>query len=257
MSDEGLFQLKSHQKLFLPSIGYKGLEKPVKKLVNEAAKSQEIIFRKDQEFVDAETGELLQLTKAKWTSKEGRLSMTAKTILDMGTGKLDMKVTGKQETHERSASSVKSSQCQSTSYHPLISQFLKDGPLTPMMHRRWNPLSDSVDHSLHEKINNSDLMSIGSQSSTSSASSSLNKFSGSLISLPHNDLLDKYHTESKDIVPSSLSLSRTSTWNRIYNSTYSELYGIASALEKNKSLTLEGKFPGGTSALKKACQQLV
>lgn len=72
-----LYERKSAKKPFLPSVGFKGLSRPPRRLLNEVVEDEEAkreTFSKDEEFIDAETGEPLQLTKAKWTAKEGRLS---------------------------------------------------------------------------------------------------------------------------------------------------------------------------------------
>ena len=42
-------------------------------------------------MVDAETGEAIVLSKAGWNVREGRLNLNTKTILEMGTGRLDIK----------------------------------------------------------------------------------------------------------------------------------------------------------------------
>eukprot|EP01039_Chlorochromonas_danica_P005478 gene5478-6029_t len=98
-----------------------------------------------EEIKDAETGESLSFTKAKWTAKEGRLSLNAKVILAMGTGKLDI-ITSSQhsdrgvkinETHEQE-------RCPTATAHPLIQEFLTKGPLTPYMHKNWDPRRDRV-----------------------------------------------------------------------------------------------------------------
>ena len=43
------------------------------------------------QLIDAETNEPLELSRATWNVREGRINLNAKTILDMGTGKLDIK----------------------------------------------------------------------------------------------------------------------------------------------------------------------
>jgi hypothetical protein len=42
-------------------------------------------------MVDAETGEAIVISKAGWNVREGRLNLNTKTILEMGTGRLDIK----------------------------------------------------------------------------------------------------------------------------------------------------------------------
>ena len=43
------------------------------------------------QLIDAETNEPLELSRATWNVREGRINLNAKTILDMGTGRLDIK----------------------------------------------------------------------------------------------------------------------------------------------------------------------
>lgn len=43
------------------------------------------------QLIDAETYEPLELSRATWNVREGRINLNAKTILDMGTGRLDIK----------------------------------------------------------------------------------------------------------------------------------------------------------------------
>ena len=43
------------------------------------------------QLIDAETNEPLEISRATWNVREGRINLNAKTILDMGTGRLDIK----------------------------------------------------------------------------------------------------------------------------------------------------------------------
>jgi hypothetical protein len=141
-----LYERKSKQRPFLPSIGYNGLSKPPKPLAKEKVEEEELKrekFSKNQDFVDAETGESLELTKAKWTAKEGRLSLTAKTILNMGTGKLDLKLTSK-ERRDFSDKPLSIDSTQLSRKHSLVDRFIAEGPLTPMMHKNWDPLTNEI-----------------------------------------------------------------------------------------------------------------
>ncbi len=94
-----MFILKERRKDFRPSANFKGLEKSPRKLMSRDSdldKEREAELKylqpppKDM-LIDAETGESLTVTKARWTTTEGRLSLNAKTIIDMGTGKLDVR----------------------------------------------------------------------------------------------------------------------------------------------------------------------
>ena len=90
-------------------------------------------------MIDAETGEPIRLTKAKWNGREGRVNLDYQSILTTGTGALSIKEDDKLMLSTRAKHNT---QCDS---HPLVSKFLEDGPLTPIFHTRWNPRTGKVD----------------------------------------------------------------------------------------------------------------
>lgn len=148
-----MYARREKQKPFRPSASFRALETNLLKFEKtEPVDSDDDLRIKSrlvkQDFpnmIDAETGEPLQYTKAKWTPQEGRLSMNARTIIDMGTGKLDLKNrTARYQNHhvEIDANTIPNGR-----RHPLIDQFLAEGPLTPMYHVNWDPLTNEVDHS--------------------------------------------------------------------------------------------------------------
>ena len=208
-----LYERKAGQKLFVPSTGYKGLSRPPKPIGPKPVEDEELKrekFAKDQEFFDEETGEPLQLTKAKWTPKEGRLSLNAKTILSMGTGLLDLKYSSHGERSSTYNPNLLRTPPQN--YHPLVSQFMADGPLTPMMHQNWNPRTDKVDLP-SDTASQSSLPSLKSDSqseSSSTISSKARKFQletanvAKLVDSRTRELVAKYNEETKNIVPDRL-----------------------------------------------------
>lgn len=104
---------------------------------------------------DAETGEVLTLTKSKWDAVEGRVNLDFRSIILMGTGAMSIKnaangtglsrgmlfdtteddedIEGDEDLEERADDS------------PLFLKFMRDGPLNPMAHQRWNPKTGSAD----------------------------------------------------------------------------------------------------------------
>ena len=113
------------------------------------------------DVVDAETGELIALTTAKWNGIEGRLPLDQSTILSMGTGKLDMRNSSMLDTAaqdndyyfnldddpELSCSEEEESRYASVHeiYHPLVLQFFKEGPLVIQNHRHWSSKTDKIE----------------------------------------------------------------------------------------------------------------
>jgi hypothetical protein len=208
-SDLELYRRKAKTRTFLPSASYKGLNRQPKLLTNEIVEDEDANrekFDKDQQFFDSETGEPLQLTKAKWTPTEGRLSLNANTILNMGTGMLDLKYSSQGNRNSIASSQQNTLATTSTvtnsSMHPIVQRFLKEGPLTPMMHENWNPLTDQVDSLLQ-----SETHSVASSQSSSSTLKKKSLASASLITASDNtmrELIAKYNAEVKSIVPDQL-----------------------------------------------------
>lgn len=189
-----MFVLKERKKKFLPHVGFKALEKPAPDLMkrdtdDDDSEAKYYIPPPKSMLVDAETGEELDVTKARWTVREGRLALNARTILDVGTGKLDIHQQVTQQLHNhtlsptspilRSSSSVSSTPSSSMSKrgygetqglirdprHPLIDHFLSSGPLTPYMHIHWDKRSNTIKPP--SEVLEIDNYSVGSESSNS------------------------------------------------------------------------------------------
>lgn len=150
-----MYARREKQKPFRPSASYNALDVPLEKFEKPVDVDPEDDHRVKKPadtpdfpmMVDAETGEPLKYTRAKWNAKEGRLSLTARTILDMGTGKLDIK-NRTMNNFDNGTNNVSSNIVASTSNvkrNPIIEEFLNHGPLTPMYHIHWNSLTNTVE----------------------------------------------------------------------------------------------------------------
>eukprot|EP01042_Synura_sphagnicola_P005667 gene5667-7231_t len=146
-----MFTRREKQKPFRPSASFKALDVPLQPFT----KSDQVDPDDDHRvrrppskpdfpmMVDAETGEPVGYTRAKWTAKEGRLSLTARTILDMGTGKLDIKT----RCNPRSDDTLdeNSTISQHSNINPIVKEFLQNGPLTPMYPKHRNPVPGTIE----------------------------------------------------------------------------------------------------------------
>lgn len=247
-----------------------------------------------EEIKDAETGESLSFTKAKWTAKEGRLSLNAKVILAMGTGKLDI-ITSSQhsdrgvkinETHEQE-------RCPTATAHPLIQEFLTKGPLTPYMHKNWDPRRDRVrsssntnDDSILDELlsddddddddendeNNGDDYPSQHRSTHRSLLPLPPPNMSSSSSIPNGETNEatSYTLASSTLKDSTRRSSRRETqggglillddnddpWRRLLLKSFQELLTVVEEMEKNKVLTKEEPRPGGKKAVRTLCWQL-
>ena len=109
------------------------------------------------ELIDAETGQPIKLYNARWNAVEGRLNLDSKTILAMGTGMLNISNKAHEDKLPPIAPSSSSPKRQQTPQlmnaspegaarrHPLLTQYLLEGPVNPRFHRYWNVREDQVD----------------------------------------------------------------------------------------------------------------
>lgn len=111
---------------------------------------------------DAETGQPLKLTKAKWNKKEGRVNLDYRSIILMGTGAMSIAQkaisrgdgmhqgqgllldTNDDDNYDDDMVGDHDSDDQKED-HPLFRKFIMEGPLNPMAHQRWNPKTGEVD----------------------------------------------------------------------------------------------------------------
>jgi hypothetical protein len=187
-------------------------------------------------MVDSETGEKLSFTKAKWTSKEGRLSLNARTILNMGTGRLDLRSLSHSNSVEPSGKSSGFDQPQNPVQHELVTEFLKNGPLTPYMHVRWNPRNNTIDYPGLDLLDGADL-TISDDSSRSI-----------VLATSSSDMATNIDSFSIDYMEEQ--------WARLHSKTFQELFDVAEKMEHNKSLTGEARWIGGLPAMRKKCWEL-
>ncbi|RYH12556.1 hypothetical protein EON65_37970 [archaeon] len=240
---------KARQKPFVPSNGFKSLSKrPVTPLLNEALEeSEELPYNAFcQDIFDQETGEKISFTKAKWTPKEGRLSLNAKIILDMGTGRLDIK--SKSLDQSSSFCAIESLQSYNSRFIPnnRVTEFMVKGPLTPHMHVDWDPRSNKIRRGEENSSVSEDL---SSHRDFSLAVSYLSNSVGG------NDSYS-YSVQSKEESHLLVAMIDEDQWSKLQNKIFSELFATLEIMEKNKSLTKEELFPGGIPALKKIAHQL-
>jgi len=159
-----MYYRKERRKPFRPSASYQGLSKEPQQLPIEIEDIDEKRqkFIPGQKFYDAETGEEIGLTQAKWSAKEGRLDLDAHTILIMGTGKLDIKnrvANRMKQGNNEDENIIENSQPEilsPTKRHPLVQKFLDIGPLTPMFNSRWNPLTNEIE--IHSDVESLDSL---------------------------------------------------------------------------------------------------
>lgn len=117
---------------------------------------------------DSGTGEELKFTASKWSSREGRVNLDSKSIIAVGTGRLD--IAHNLVCLNNEDLSLHSSEFDSPTRrerHSLVQQFLKRGPLIPMFHRDWDPKTDSVKNQVNYDIHHDRDSDSGSDCSDS------------------------------------------------------------------------------------------
>lgn len=224
IKDDEMYVRKDKQKTFKPSSSFKSLARSPQRIAREAKADDESDFGTQDlpaQMIDPETGEVLSFTKARWTSKEGRLNLTARCILDMGLPK------GSSSGHRLLPHRQ----------HALVDDFLSTGPLTPYMHKNWNPRRDTID--LPDALTVFTADSHDSEALTNSLSQ---------ISLDNKTV---------STIHSTVSVSYTDDqWGRLLSKTYTDLCTAVQDMERNKILTKEERFPGGLKALQRMCWQI-
>jgi hypothetical protein len=110
---------------------------------------------------DAETGAAITYTADYWTGKEGRIDLNPKTIVSMGTGKLDIHKTKMGSSTDENIKDVHGEtsfqrDTMSGSRHPLFQEFIKKGPLVERQHKWWSSHTDSIEVPDGEHLSDSD-----------------------------------------------------------------------------------------------------
>lgn len=277
-----MFVRKERRKPFRPSAGYKALireNEPKISLDALPIASHQLspISNEFSSIIDAETGESLSLTKSRWTPKEGRLSLTARTIIDTGTGKLDIKQ--KQSMHKLAA--VDAVSTAPSRMNSLVENFLLSGPLTPMYHTNWNKLTNEIDyHNQDDKSSGTfqfpavEISELSFNSQDNMSTSLFTKNTGGVQVETGTDnsvtrsvisMMSRSHHASpvrvlqpaiKVEIPSNIALTNAVAWEAMQKKLYSDLYKLAEQMEKNKSMTRQDPFPGGWPGLRRACRNL-
>ena len=126
---------------------------------DETENEDKVVKNLSDVYRDAETGEIINLTKAKWSSVEGRLNYNRQSIIDMGTGRLNLKrsmspTTSMTESMKEFVHSVPSNEEWVPSMetmsitndrpHPLVKKFLEQGPINLRVHKLWSPMTDAL-----------------------------------------------------------------------------------------------------------------
>lgn len=183
-------------------------------------------------------------TKAKWTPTEGRLSLNAKVILDMGTGRLDIK--SKSLDQPSSFYTTESLQSYNSRFitNSRVAEFMAKGPLTAHMHVDWDPRTNKIRRSDDNSTVSEDL---SSHQDFSLAISYLSSSVGGN---------DSYTAPSKEESHQLVTMIDEDQWRKLEGKIFSELFTTLEMMEKNKFLTKEELFPGGTPALRKIAHQL-
>ncbi len=196
-------------------------------------------------LVDAETGATLSLTRSRWSCQEGRINLDARSIIEAGTGRMDIF-----PSVPRPANDVDISVFQGRS--DLLTDYLRSGPLNNFFHRYWDPKVDEVvapqgriNYLAEEGVDFGDSIARppGSASRTSSRSSSRGRCRSRPTSRPASPLIftpepvmeDKAPREEIHI-PDILSLTKDDNWSKMEEKLYNELLTMAKSYEETNIL---------------------
>lgn len=197
-------------------------------------------------FVDAETGEPLKFSLARWNNREGRVNLDGRTIIEMGTGRLDISRRVQANPSTSSIASYNSStiscidspnkspdNCNYVSFatdsitinspesvgnrihnhsiscgtyaqsdsgtvqtrHPLLTQYLKTGPINIKHNKYWNPRTNTVivpksEQDFDDEIDGA--VSNGNDGDKRTAGSQNDSWNDSYSTFSVNESLDSY-----------------------------------------------------------------
>ena len=271
-------------------------------------------------IVDAETGSPLQLTNAKWSKYEGAVDpLNTRNMLQIGTGKLTIKEpdleaekikvvddkinkkTGKLLKFKKATNAIKAANMLNKSNtisfeksmagpdpnsniskrHPLVSKFMKEGPLNIVHHKYWNSRDDKVtvpesqvanvvdsDYESGEEEKNKEPVDTGPLVLVDVIKDLSLEASEYTIEDPKkiNEQAEiNLQTQLNPAEPDEFQELSTKAETYLENETiwaamelkfYKELSSNATKLEKNKRLTKEKRFPGGIDAMNDACKKI-
>jgi len=205
--------------------------------LNNKAKT---LLRND--IVDAESGENLSLTFARWNCREGRVNMDSKSIIATGTGKLD--ISSKAENNNMQSSSILSQ----ISDNILVRRFKENGPLNIMYHVNWDPKTNKL-------VDKPELAVTVTATATNSP---VNKVTLPVDVLPSDldDPLENLTFDTNENIFSSetATLRDQSAWKQMQSKIFNDLFTMASQLERNKFLTHEKRSKGGMKEVRDNCK---
>jgi hypothetical protein len=195
------------------------------------------------EIIDAESGENLSLTVARWNCREGRVNMDSKSIIATGTGKLDISSRVKKDNVQ--SSSISSS----LSDNILVQRYKDNGPLNIMYHVNWDPKTNKlVEKELFETV------------SAIAATSPVNNeiFPVDIFPSDLNDPLENlsFDTNANTFSSEMATLRDQSAWKQMQSKIFNDLFAMASQLERNKFLTHEKRSKGGLNEVRSNCKLL-
>jgi hypothetical protein len=198
---------------------------------------------KIRDILDAETGEKLSPTLARWSAQEGRLNLDSHTIIAMGTGKLDI-------------SSIKKSsrEYDESPKNSLVLEFLESGPLNIMFHNDWNPKTNTVKIKSLHKVQDSKLSPIKYDYQPNTTI--INIDSSRPVeqrAVPFTPILTRPRVSTSS---ASRLLMEAERWTALEDRTFSELFELAAQMETNKTMTLEKKTRNGMEGVRANCRAM-
>eukprot|EP01035_Chromulina_nebulosa_P023152 gene23152-30003_t len=200
-------------------------------------------------IVDAETGENLSLTVARWNCREGRVNMDSKSIIATGTGKLD--VSSRAMNNAQFLSTISSPISDNT----LVRKYIENGPLNIMYHVNWDSKTNTLLMDTPEGVK-----TVAEMTSPSNKDKELILALAS-VDISSADLDDPLENLSFDTNVNTFS-SETATlrdqkaWKQMQSKIFNDLFTMAFQLERNKFLTHEKRTKGGLEEVRENCKLL-
>jgi hypothetical protein len=197
-------------------------------------------------IVDAETGENLSLTVARWNCREGRVNMDSKSIIATGTGKLDVSSRAMNNSQFLPISSP-------ISDNTLVRKYKENGPLNIMYHVNWDSKTNTLlmDTPEGAKI-------VAEMTSPSNKNKELSLLSVDISTADLDDPLENlsFDTNANTFSSETATLRDQSAWKQMQSKIFNDLFTMASQLERNKFLTHEKRSKGGLEEVRDNCKLL-
>ena len=251
-----MYVRKDRRKPFRPSASEKSLNKTFRFNLDHVSMltSSKDNRRPEKPLYDAETGEQISIPTAEWTSKEGRLNLDAKTVLGMGTGRLNI---FKEDSHVINPNLEKLDEYP----NPIIKTFIDRGPLNPRLHQLWDPRTDQVKEYLLPYI----PIDAGNE-----AANNISSDEAACVPMEHEayprtcissnvSASSSHHSnaeESRTSSQASTDWYEDESWLAIEARYTDEIFYLFKRMETNKFLTKEEKAVGGLPRLRQIARQL-